>query len=190
VNDEIEASSEDQAPAKRPWPLMIGIIILTLLGIWLVPDNEEPATPDAPGTITRSAPPPIPETKIEGDYARAFIRDLAKNKLTIDDVYKEAQRMQQKGMLADAYLLYFYAARRGHIDSALALGSQADPAYYSSDSSVLDAPNTEQAHKWYLVASRAGDPEAGKRLDALRSQIEQQAASGDENAKRLMLQWK
>ena len=66
--------------------------------------------------------------------------------------------------MADAYLLYFFAAREGHAASALALGTQADPAQYNPQDSVFDAPDIIQAHKWYQAAAQNGNAQGRERL--------------------------
>ena len=101
----------------------------------------------------------------------------------------EAERLQDEGDSVDAYLLYRFAARHGHGQAALYLGTQADPAFHTAAS--LDSLNNEpeQAYKWYSMALEAGVDEAATRLQALRKHLEQSAADGDEHAQRLLLLW-
>jgi TPR repeat protein len=102
--------------------------------------------------------------------------------------YDEAENRRGVGDNENAYLLYFFAARHGHGDAALALGTMADPAYYSSVSSALTAPDSAQAVKWYKKAIDAGNGDAKKRLADLTRRIKKQAENGSSEAQRLLLQ--
>ena len=143
---------------------------------------------------TLALPPPpggIATVTNGGDEARAFIYKLRSDgaKPDADRVFAEAERTQGEGNLLDAYLLYRFAARHGQAQAALILGTQADPAYHATDSSYLPEAEPAQAYKWYSVASAAGNEEAVQRLQDLRKRVQQDAAAGDEQARRLLLQW-
>jgi TPR repeat protein len=89
----------------------------------------------------------------------------------------------------DAHLLYFFAARQGHRDAALALASLYDPVIFDPAASALEQPDPVQAHKWYLRAADAGDTTAQERLDALRLWLEEAARDGDQGARLLLMRW-
>jgi len=127
----------------------------------------------------------------EGDKARAIITRLRTENTEPDpgEVFAQAEQLHSESQLSDAYLLYRFAARQGHAQAALVLGSQADPTFYTPETSILPAPDPQQAYKWYRVAAAAGNEEAVVRLQHLREQVEQSAADGNEPARRLMLQW-
>jgi hypothetical protein len=128
-----------------------------------------------------------------GEGARAFLYKLRASGAQPDPevVFAEAERLQDKGDLEDAYLLYRYAARHGQAQAAMRLGTAADPAYQSAAISYLPEPAPGQAHKWYSMAAAGGDVEAGQRLEDLRGRVERAAAAGDEQAQRLLLlQWR
>lgn len=126
-----------------------------------------------------------------GDRARAFIAEAREGEtpLDADVVFTEAERMQGEGRLEDAYLLYRFAARHGHAQAALILGTQADPAHHAEAESYLPEPESAQAYKWYSMAATAGNEEAALRLQVLYGRLQQDAASGDDQARRLLLQW-
>ena len=202
-NDEPLVDSElaDSEPQRRsgPWKLMIIVVLLTLIGVWLVPGEdpdqdadtaETPAPtavdPAAPtdtqpsllGEDTTGASPDSPEAsqtagEIDdrpGAKARALIAQMrTSGQVDQDAIFTAAEDAQAKGELADAYLLYFFAARDGHARSALALGRQADPQSHDPNSSVFDTPDLNQAHKWYQVAAQNGNDEGRQRLSALRA---------------------
>ena len=204
--------ADSEPPRRRgPWKLIVIVAVLTLIGVWLVPGErpgdkpavaEKPAEP-APSLLTEegasSEPPATPEepaTEAEpvddrpGARARALIAKMrAAGESRPDEVFAAAQQAQRDGELADAYLLYFFAAREGHAGAALALGTQADPASRDPADSVFEAADLTQAHKWYQAAAQLGDSEAQRRLADLRQRVEQMAAGGDPQAQRISLLW-
>ncbi len=151
--------------------------------------------PPAEGTSEALTLPPPPggiaTVTNGGDVARAFIYKLRADgsQPDADVVFTEAERMQGEGNLLDAYLLYRFAARHGQTQAALILGTQADPAYHAAASSYLPEAEAAQAYKWYSVAATAGNEEATLRLQDLHKRVQQDAAAGDEQARRLLLQW-
>jgi TPR repeat protein len=160
-------------------------------------DLPELAVPPA---VDQADPLPRPSTDENdgttifraGDRAREIVTRLraVNAEPDPDEVFGHAERLQSDSQLDDAYLLYRFAARKGHAQAALVLGSQADPAFYTSKTSILPMPDLEQAYKWYRVAAAAGNEEAETRLQSLRERVEQSAADGNEPARRLMLQWR
>jgi len=139
-------------------------------------------------------PPPsggIATVTSGGDGARAFIYELRASGAEPDanEVFAEAERLQGKGNLEDAYLLYRFAARHGQAQAALNLGTQADPAFHATATSYLPEPEPAQAYKWYSVALAAGNEEAVVRMQNLHKRVQRNAANGDEQAQRLLLQW-
>ena len=187
---------------RRTRVLMVLVVIITAIAIWLVPDGEEPAPtmslpslPAAPETTEELALPPpsvgIATVTGGGDGARAYLYELRAGgaEPDADVVFTEAERLQGEGNLEDAYLLYRFAARHGQAQAALNLGTQADPAYHATTISYLPEPEPGQAYTWYSAAAVAGNQEAPQRLLALRQRVAQDAANGNEQAQRLMLQW-
>jgi len=187
--------------AYRSEALMVLVVIVTVIAIWMVPADKDKAPPSLP-----QLPAPGPEAErapsaaaVEGaaafrggDKARVFIARLRADSAEPDAgvVFAEADRLQDAGHLDDAYLLYRFAARQGHAQAALIVGTLADPAYHTATSSYLPEPKPGQAYKWYSVAAAAGNEEAERRLQELRNQVQQAATAGDEQAQRLMLQWR
>lgn len=187
---------------RRTRVLMVLVVIITAIAIWLVPDSEEqaptaslPSLPPVPETTEDLALPPpsggIATVTNGGDGARAYLYELRAGgaQPDADTVFTEAERLQGEGKLEDAYLLYRFAARHGQPQAALNLGTQADPAFHTTTISYLPEPETGQAYKWYSAAAEAGNEEAPQRLLALRKRVQQDAANGNEQAQRLLLQW-
>jgi hypothetical protein len=194
---------------------MVLVAVITGLAIWLVPVDEQdgppslPALPSAPESSESLPlpseplvseelllPPPsggsIAAITTGGDGARNLLYELRATGEEPDPevVFAEAERMQSAGDLEDAYLLYRFAARHGQAQAALALGTQADPAFHAAATSFLPEPDAGQAYKWYSVAAAADSETAAQRLQDLRKRVQQDALAGDEQAKRLLLQWR
>ncbi len=152
--------------------------------------TAETASQGVAESATETAVETQPVDDRPGSRARALIAKMrADGDIRLDDVFGAAQQAQRDGQLADAYLLYFFAAREGHAAAALALGTQADPASRDPANSVFESADLNQAHKWYQIAAQHGDAEAQQRLADLRGRIEQLAASGDPQAQRISLLW-
>ncbi|WP_125932211.1 SEL1-like repeat protein [Thiosocius teredinicola] len=146
-------------------------------------NNAEP-------TAAGGAPIAEPVDDRPGAKARAFITKLrAEGDMQLGKVFEAAESARANREMADAYLLYFFAAREGHAPAALVLGEQADPATRDPDTSVFDAADLTQAHKWYQLAAENGDTEGSKRLTDLRTRVETLAAGGDPEAQRITLLW-
>jgi TPR repeat protein len=201
MEDEVSTRKGAKIPLRAK-ALMAVVAVVTLLAVWLVPDDKQPTPPplpELPGApqVDVDLPPPAPPAEDgaaaipAGDRARAFVSSLRSGGTEPDPetVFVEAERLQGEGYSDDAYLLYRFAARHGHGQAALVLGTQADPAFHAAANpdSLNDEP--EQAYKWYSMAVAAGIEEAAARLQDLRKRVEQSAAAGDERAQRLMLQW-
>jgi len=195
---------------------MVLIAIVTLVAIWLVPGEEQeapPALPEmaSPPPAEQSLPLPLPPVgegkgaaaqreveeqgsaaQREGDTARTIVAQLRAEDTepAPGELFARAEQLQSEGQLEDAYLLYRLAGRQGHAQAALVLGTQADPAFYTLETSILPEPDPQQAYKWYSAAAAAGNEEAVERLRQLRAHVEQSAADGNPAARRLLLQWR
>jgi len=134
-----------------------------------------------PGAITGSE---------RAEDAREFLADVRESgPESYEDAYERAREYQENGQLADAQLLYFYAARSGHAGAEFELAEMNDPNHHESATSLLEEPDAYQAYKWYSAALEHGSSEAQERLEALRDWTTKAAAQGDSAAERLLLQW-
>lgn len=102
---------------------------------------------------------------------------------------EQARSLRADGNLADAQLLYFYAARGGHAPAAFELAELYDPLHFDPSASLMEQPDAFQAFKWYQEAARAGDQQASARLQDLQLWAQQAAEDGDIDAEQLLLQW-
>lgn len=124
------------------------------------------------------------------EEAREFIADVGdKGPERYAEAYTRAQEYRKQGQLADAQLLYFYAARGGHADAEFALAEMNDPNHHAAATSLLAEPDAYQAYKWYSAALEHGAGEAKARLEMLHQWATQAAAKGNAEAERLLLQW-
>ena len=207
--NQVETEVADSEPERRggPWKLIVLVVVVTLIGVWLVPGDkgsddtalsggEPPSLLDLPPTAAGGKPAmpaalekPAIDTS-PGAQARALIAAMRdRGDIDLEAVFDAATQAQAERRLADAYLLYFFAAREGHALSAMALGSQADPSSRDAGNSVFEEADLTQAHKWYQLAASNGAGDARERLADLRSRVEQLAADGDPRAQRIALQW-
>ena len=140
----------------------------------LVP--EPAAAPEPTVEVVAAVTPPPPD-------AQGGAPDL-------DEAFEQAQAFQRTGQLADAQLLYFFGARRGHAPSAFELGAMNDPNHHSPETSLLPDPDPFQAYRWYSAARDQGVLAAAERLEALREWAVEASAAGDTQADQLLLQWR
>ncbi|MDQ3565582.1 MAG: hypothetical protein M3436_16170 [Pseudomonadota bacterium] len=124
-----------------------------------------------------------------GDSARAIIADVrgGGRSYDLEKLYTQAGQFLADQRLADAHLLYFFAARTGHAASAFVLAEMFDPNYFTKDTSLLGRPDPVQASKWYRNAASNGYAQAGERLKQLKQWVIKRASTGDPEARRLLL---
>jgi TPR repeat protein len=141
--------------------------------------------------LLRPAPEPGAVTGADrAEDAREYLADVRQEgPESYGDAYRQAAEYRENGQLADAQLLYFYAARGGHAGAEFALAEMNDPNHHERATSLLAEPDAYQAYKWYSAALEHGSPEAQQRLEALRDWATQAAAQGNPEAERLLLQW-
>ena len=184
---EAATSSENREGAdNRAGSWAINLLVLLALGLIysaLIMDDHTAATTATPAS--GSAP------LAEGEAARAWLKQqLADGKADdLDWVYAQAQQFAADGKRADAYLLYFHAARKGHGPSAMALAHFSDPVGFSSDDSITGVAEPFEAYKWYKVAEKAGVTQVASKLASLEKWAKQEAGKGNPQAQRILLLW-
>ena len=156
-------------------------------------------TRKAPVSVPPEAAPPLAQTTggketeegsgRAGDSARAIIADMRAGGRSYDleKLYTQAGQFLADQRLADAHLLYFFAARTGHAASAFVLAEMFDPNYFTKDTSLIGRPDPVQASKWYRNAVNNGYAQAGERLKQLKQWVVKRASTGDAEARRLLL---
>jgi hypothetical protein len=124
-----------------------------------------------------------------GMRARQYIARLrsAGKPYPLSEVVDKAQQYRSEGSLADAHLLYFFAAREDHLIAMITMGEMADPVLFRAEDSLLDKADAIQAYKWYSKAAELGQPFASRRLDDLGRWATEAAAKGNAEASQLLL---
>lgn len=135
--------------------------------------------------------PPVEYSLQPGAMARRYLERLKGHDrvASLEKIFQRANALKTRGETADAYLLYFYSAKQGHANAAFTLAQLADPRTFKNELTVLDSPSYTQARKWYQAALQAGHPNADTSLATLRAKVLEQAAFGDEDARRLVYQF-
>jgi TPR repeat protein len=152
------------------------------------PEAKAPSNPPVAAAI---APAGV-DIDRPGEEARALIATMRAPNADedLDTVFRKAGEFLKWGRMADAHLLYFFAARRGHAPAAFVLAGLYDPVRFDKGRSLLGRPDPVQALKWYRVAADQGEGEAQTRLRALESWVDAKARAGDAEALRLRLSWR
>ena len=149
----------------------------------VVATENTPLTEETVGTINRGllVPP--------GMRAREYIAQLraAGKPYPLSQVYDKAEKFRNEGSLADAHLLYFFAARENHLPAMMTMGEMSDPVLFRAEDSLLDEADAIQANKWYRKAAELGQPGANQRLEELARWVNDAAAAGDSKARQLLL---
>ncbi len=187
----------EQAPVRRRNPLawIVVIVIGLILFVFLGGDRRDVSVPDkvedspvvatvssSEGTIERSMllPP--------GMRAREYIAQIrtAGKPYPLAQVYDKAQDFQHEGSLADAHLLYFFAARENHLPAIMVMARLSDPVLFQAENSLLDEADAIQAFKWYSKAAELGQPAAAESIGKLRQWAQDAAATGNPEAMQLL----
>ena len=203
---------------SRLWFSILAVVLITAVAIWLVPDERQEAPEAIPVPQPKAGPPVSPPSSVqtnapaehrsdsedqhpattsqpppqgpEGSAARAFLAGFGTSTPPPGELLARAEEFQRQGLLADAWLLRFKAARDGSAEAALILGRQADPAHFDPEGSVSDEPDLVQAWKWYSLAARQGSQEAEQAKQGILERLAAMAEQGDERAALLLQEWK
>ena len=127
-----------------------------------------------------------------GMRARDYIKDLRSQgkPYPLEQIYEKAQQHLQEGSLADAHLLYFFAAREDHLPSIMKLAEMSDPNLFRAEDALMDDADVIQAYKWYSKAAELGHQPANERVDGLHQWASNAAADGDPDARQLLLNFR
>lgn len=173
------------AMSQQALTLLLGVVVIALIAIYFL-FVRAPAAPIESAIV---APVTTPEER--GDSARDLIEQIRTDPAGVDfaEAHEQAGQYQSEGRLADAQLLYFFAARGNYAPAAFDLATMYDPNHFSSDTSLMDKPSPSQAYKWYQVARDGGSTSAPARLEELKAWVENAASEGDMEAEQLLLRW-
>jgi len=186
------SDNKDPGSSLRPNPLLwiallvVGLIIFVVMSGdrgASVPDAEPVDNGAASGSIERSllVPP--------GMRAREYIEQIRTRgrPYPLDEAYRKAGDYLREGSLADAHLLYFFAAREDHLPSIMVMGEMSDPILFSAENALLDHADAVQAYKWYRKAASLGQPSAEERISDLQQWASAEAANGNPQARQFLL---
>ena len=165
---------------------MVGLILFVFFGgergQSMISRNTD-SSEDTAGTIERNllVPP--------GLRAREYIEQLRDNgkPYPLDNAYDKAEQYLAEGSLADAHLLYFFAAREDHLPAIMKMAEMADPTLFQAQDSLLDHADIIQAYKWYQKAADLGHQAAVARVDGLPQWATAEAEAGNPHAKQFLL---
>ena len=147
--------------------------------------NEVVTTDETVGAIERDLPVP------PGMRARQYVAQLRSEgkPYPLDLVYEKARVFHQEGSLADAHLLFFFAAREDHLPAMMVMGEMSDPTRFRAADSLLDNADVIQAYKWYQRAAERGYQPASDRVVDLRQWATDAAEAGNSDARQLLLNY-
>ena len=145
--------------------------------------DDDGSTTDSGGTIERSLliPP--------GMRARQYIEQLRIEgaPYPFSEIFTKAEGYLRDGSLADAHLLYFFAAREDDLPAIMKMAEMADPNLFLAENSLLDHADAIQAYKWYRKAELLGHQPAMDRVAGLQDWAKVEASLGNPAARQLLL---
>lgn len=192
MSDLIEADSSKPKPNPLFWIILvvIGLIAYIFIGtergnsVASKPiDNKVEKSAKISGEIERNllVPP--------GMRARQFVEQLRikGQPYPLEDAFQKAQDYQQEGSLADAHLMYFFAAREGHAEAMMKMAEMSDPTLFRAEDSLLDHADALQSFKWYQRVAEQGRSDASARIQELQQWALRASENGDPYARQLLL---
>ncbi len=186
----VSRPSRSRGEARNRALFAVAAVVIVIAAAYFFFQRPKPEPIPEPGRpIETVAPAQTAEER--GDTAREIIAQLQADPDGPDfgEAHARAQDYLAEGRLADAQLLYFFAARGGYAPAAFDLATFNDPSRDETAPSLIAAPDPFQAYRWYTAARNAGDERAAQRLEELRTWAESASRSGDTDAERLLLQW-
>ncbi len=126
-----------------------------------------------------------------GDQARSIIGQFRdENNQDPEELYNNALQFMKRGEAMDAYLLYYFAAKKGHINSSIALAKMYDPNRLSKENNHIEKADAALAFNWYKKAADRGSRVAKVHLKSLRHWVEVSLPDSTPEKQRLLLLWK
>ncbi len=188
--------NESAAPTRQNPLIWISLIVAGLILFVFVSGDRDDSMPGKIETATETESEIETSGNIErsllvppGMRARQYIEQLrdAGKPYPLAEVHAKAQKHLAEGSLADAHLLYFFAAREDHLPSILVLGEMSDPTRFRAEDSLLDHADVIQAYKWYEKAAALGDAVAAERIGGLEQWASDASQAENPHARQLLL---
>ena len=147
---------------------------------------ESLASTASPGEIDRDTQDDL---ALPGARARLYIKQIraAGEPYPLEKVMAKATEFSTEGSLADAHLVFFFAARAQHVEAMMTMGEMSDPTLFSAENNLMDHPDPVQAYKWYRMALDKGFEPARDRLQNLQRWAKSEASYGNIAAQQLLL---
>ena len=186
------SDNKESGSPSRPNPLLwIALLVIGLIIFVVMSGDRGASVPDAKSIDSSAASGDIERSLLvpPGMRAREYIEQIraAGRPYPLDEAYRKAGDYLREGSLADAHILYFFAAREDHLPSIMVMGEMSDPILFSAENALLDHADAVQAYKWYRKAASLGQPQAEKRIEDLHQWANDEAASGNPQARQFLL---
>ena len=199
-----QAEKIDGQSGRNPL-IIVSLIVIGLIAFIVIStdrggvDSEpvEVAVPPVEKPETAAEQEVVAEGEIERQEMLAPPGELARDEIRqwrdqgepypFDQIMAKASEFASNGSLADAHLLFFFAAREGHVEAMMMMAEMSDPTLFRTDNNLLDRADAVQAYKWYRQALDQGFEPARPRLDNLRNWAEAEAGYGNAEARHLLL---
>lgn len=172
--------------------VVIALILYIFFGSDRATIQSEKLKLDEPARVQTSGPEGQINRELlvpPGLRAREYIRQIREQgkPYPFDQVMGKASSYANEGSLADAHLVFFFAAREGHVEAMMMMAEMSDPTLFQAENNLLDTANAIQAYKWYRLALDQGFEPARPRLDNLAQWARAEAAYGNAEASQLLL---
>lgn len=191
-----QAEFEEDRPKRNPMPWIILIVVALVAFIMLGTDRGGRQTE----TVELESADPVVKQEVDGQIDRQVLAppgERARELITVyrkqgkpypfDKVMASASSFANEGNLADAHLLFFFAAREGHIEAMMMMAEMSDPTLFQAENNLMDRADAVQAYKWYQAALDKGFQPAQSRLDNLHRWAKAEAQYDDPMARQLLL---
>jgi TPR repeat protein len=191
-----QAEKETSKSGKNPLLWVTLVVIGLIIYIFVASDRAGINSPKASVKATEDNAEVVEQGQIirepvqsPGTRARAYIHQLREKgkPYPFDEAMAKADAFEAEGSLADAHLLYFFAAREGHIPAMMVMAEMSDPTMFHAENNLMDQPDAVQAYKWYKQSLDLGFEPARIRLDNLHQWAKAEANFGDASAQQILL---
>jgi type II secretory pathway predicted ATPase ExeA len=151
------------------------------------PPEKAEAQPKPAAPVTKPAPPAAKPSTPQTKPAAIASKAVAPRSREIETLLAEGDAWLEEGDLAAARSAYEQAYDRGSSAAAARMAETFDPRNVAA---TRKTASPAEAILWYQDAARKGDRRARAELDDLASWLENSAASGNHEARRVLDLWR
>ena len=194
------SEQNETGTSSRRNPLLWISIAIAALIVYVLVSGERGGSMTREETVSMTRDEAVEENVVSGEIersllvppgmrAREYIEKIraAGKPYPLAEAFGKAQQYMEEGSLADAHLLYFFAAREEYLPAIMVMGEMSDPTRFRAADSLLDHADVIQAYKWYSKAASLGQQAAAERLQGLRQWAATEAEAGNPHARQLLL---